>query len=576
MRVLPESPAIDKTFDYLVPPELAEDVRVGTLVRIPLHGRRSGGWVVEDSVRPPAGVALKAIAKVTGWGPPVDLVDLAGWAAWRWAGRRAHFLRTASPPGAVRGLPAAAAQDGPERFAAGSVPDPTAAEALGQGRAVLRLPPAADPYPLIVAAAARGPTLVVAAGHTVAGHVVNQLRRAGVPVAAMPREWARAAAGTGVVVGSRAAAWAPVPGLAAVVVLDEHDEALQEEAAPTWHARSVAAERARRASAPCVLVSACPSLEALAWGTLVAPSRAAERAGWPVVEVVDRRREDPVRSDLYSRRLVDLVRSGGRVVCVLNRKGRAKLLACPACGELARCEPCGAAVEQGGAGLACRRCGTERPPICAACGAGRLKVLRLGVTRAREDLERLAGTPVAEVTGDMPAGSVVPDARVVVGTEAVLHRVPRPDAVAFLDFDQELLAPRYRAAEQALGLLARAARLVGTRADGGRILVQTRMPDHDVVEAAVHADPGRFSVAEFAARQALNLPPTSALAELSGEGADVYAESLRGKLGIEVLGPSARGRWLVRAPGHRTLCDVLAATPRPPGRLRVAVDPARV
>ena len=75
-----------------------------------------------------------------------------------------------------------------------------------------------------------------------------------------------------------------------------------------------------------------------------AGDRTVERAGWPFVDVVDRRKEDPRRADLYSPRLVDLIRSGRRVVCVLNRKGRISLLACAACGELARCERCGAAV----------------------------------------------------------------------------------------------------------------------------------------------------------------------------------------------------------------------------------------
>ena len=34
------------------------------------------------------------------------------------------------------------------------------------------------------------------------------------------------------------------------------------------------------------------------------------------------------------------------MLCVLNRKGRARLLACAACGELAACERCAAALVQ--------------------------------------------------------------------------------------------------------------------------------------------------------------------------------------------------------------------------------------
>ncbi|HUF33159.1 MAG TPA: hypothetical protein VMN58_08145 [Acidimicrobiales bacterium] len=574
MRVLPDSPAVDKTFDYLVPEALGDAVRVGTMVRVVLHGRRVGGWVVEDHVSPPAGVTLLPLAKVTGWGPAPDLIELARWAAWRWAGRPAHLLRTASPPGAVRGLPRTDAAEPP----AATVRDPLADRALAAGQSVVRLPPSADVLPLVVAAAAIGTTLVVAAGSADASGLAQRLRRAGLSTALLPREWASAAAGARVVVGARAAAWGPAVDLACVIVLDEHAEAHQEEAAPTWHARDVAVERARRAGARCVLTSPCPSLEAQAAMALVVPSRPAERAGWPVVDVVDRRREDPLRVDLYSSTLVDLVRSGRRVVCVLNRKGRHRLLACAACAELARCEACGAAVSTGEeTTLVCGRCATSRPPVCAVCGGGRLKVRRLGVTRAREDLERLGGVPVVEVTGDSDTTADIDAATVLVGTEAVLHRVTGADAVAFLDLDAELLAPRHRAAEEAMALVARAARLLGGKSGGGRLVLQTRLPSHEVVQAALLADPARVSAAEVERREALQFPPVTALAQVSGASAERYAADLRAKgaLGVEVLGP-VDGTWLVRAPDHGLLCDALAAVPRPPGRLRVAVDPHRL
>jgi primosomal protein N' (replication factor Y) len=265
---------------------------------------------------------------------------------------------------------------------------------------------------------------------------------------------------------------------------------------------------------------------------------------------------------------------GARLLCVLNRKGRARLLACATCRELARCEACGAAVDGVEGGLCCRRCGTARPMICLACGGTRMATLRVGVTRAREELELLAGRPVAEVTSDTAAGPPPADAPILVGTEAVLHRVAGARAVAFLDFDQELLAPRYRAAEAALGLLARAARLVGGRAGGGRIMVQTRLPNHEVIDAAVHADPSRLAVVESARRAALRFPPETAVATVSGQSAALFVGALPVVAGLEILGP-ADGRWLLRAADHRTLCDALAATPRPPGRLRIEVDPLR-
>ncbi len=427
------------------------------------------------------------------------------------------------------------------------------------------------------------------------------------------------------------AAYAPLESLCAAVVLDAHDEAYHAEAAPTWCAWEVVAERARRDGAPLALVTPCPTLDVQRAGKLVVTDRASERRAWPRVEVVDRRGDDP-RTGLFSERVVRLVRWGAestgssssrRVVCVLNVTGRARLLACGSCKALARCERCKGALSQlqsqtKGAprGLICRRCGLERPYICAECGSTRLVVLRQGVSRVREELEALSGTAVAEVSGKPPSqtraglqraappgsghraqangaqasgaqasgspASGSPAEKVIVGTEAVLHRVERADAVVFLDFDSELMAPRLRAAEEALALLARAARLVARssrgpdRAPGGPLVVQTRMPEHPAIASAVHADPSLLDREEIEVRSMLGLPPFSALARVSGEAADRYGEALRATAPdtVSVVGPD-EGEWRVVAPDHDRLCDLLASVPRPAGRLRVEVDPVR-
>jgi primosomal protein N' (replication factor Y) len=188
-------------------------------------------------------------------------------------------------------------------------------------------------------------------------------------------------------------------------------------------------------------------------------------------------------------------------------------------------------------------------------------------------LEALSGRPVGEVTA---ATGQLPDADVLVGTEAVLHRVSRADgftAVAFVDFDQELLAARIHAGEEALALLAHASRLVGGR--DGRVLVQTRLPGHPVVQAALLADPAILSTPELEIRGALRLPPVTAVAVVSGPAASAYVDDLR-ELPVEILGPD-RDQWLVKASDPAALADALAAVPRPSGRqLRVAVEPARL
>ncbi len=375
-----------------------------------------------------------------------------------------------------------------------------------------------------------------------------------------------------------------------MVVVDEGDEALEDERAPTWNARDVAFERARRAGAALRVLTPAPTVDAL-----IAVGEPVGRAGrWPPVEVVDQRDEEPGHGVL-SAALADALRHtvgrGTRAVCVLNRRGRARLLACRTCRELARCERCGATVEQRDDGFVCAHCGTARPSVCLHCHGSTFRAVRPGITRVRDDLAALL--PRVEVASvDASSASFpdapVPDVPVLVGTEAVLHRLvglggvgpSRPTGlVAYLELDQELLAPRARAAEQALWLLVRGARLLD---DPGRLLLQTRLPDHEVVRAARRSDPMIVAGAERTRRAALGFPPFGGLAEVSGAPEAVVAACAAvAEAGATVLGPVADGsRALVRAPTVASLCDALAApgveAARTRGRLRIDVDPRRV
>ena len=584
VRVLPDVPAIDREFDYLVDLTHSDEPVVGTMVRVPLHVRRVAGWITAVGVDPPAGVTLQSISKVSGIGPSAEMIELCRWAAWRWAGRMATFVGAASPPSMVRALPA------PVTPAPAPAPsDPLASESLGQRRTVLRLPPTYDLFAVVAAATTRGDALVICPSVVMASRLAARMRRAGSPVALLPREWARAAAGGCTVIGARGAAFAPMPHLGSVVVLDEHDEALQNEGSPTWHAREVALERARRARVPAILTSPCPTLEAQQRSPLVTLPRSAEREGWPVVQVVDRRDDDLGRTGLYAEETVRAMRSAldtrrGPVVCVLNRRGRASLLACNACGIITACERCDGAMQARSDGvLRCRRCAAERPVVWQSCGGTKLRKLWIGVTRAREERAALMGQEVVEVSGDVDGGpgaaAVGAEAgsgassNVMVGTEAVLHRVESASTVVFLEFDQELSTARYRAGEQAMALLARAARLVGPRSAGGQVIVQTRLPEHEVLVAAVRADPSVLSDVERERRQLLDLPPVTTTAQVGGPAGAEFIDRLGAPDGVVVR--EREGEWLVSARERSVLLDAIAAVRRPPGRLRLQIDPPR-
>ncbi len=572
VRVVPDVTGLDKTFDYIVPDEFA-DVVVGSRVRVPLHGRRVGAWVVADVSDAPAVAGLKSIVKSSGLGPDEEVLGLCEWAAWRWGAKRLRpFLVTASPQVVVN-RPAT-----PRRTKVLAEPSsPATTSIIADGGGVLRLPPTVDQLPAVLSAAKHGPTLVVCPSVEGARVIAHRLDRAGVSVALMPDDWAKARGGVDVVIGGRAAAFAPCPDLSVAMVLDEHDEALQEERSPSWHARDVLIERAHRRGAVFVAVSPAPTVVVSEGHRVIAPERERERAAWPAIEVVDRHEVEPWKRSLVSSELIaELHEHSRRVVCVVNSKGQARLLACRSCRALVRCEECGGPMAEEEEGrLDCRSCGRTRPRVCAECSSSALARVRPGTGRLRFELEEAAHRPVMEVTGATPEGFDDRAADVFVGTEAVLHRVRRVDTVVFLDFDSELLAPRYRANEQALALVVRAARLVGPRSGGGKIVVQTALPDHPVVRAVADVDLTAFATSERQRRLDMSLPPFGALAVAEGPGSDEFARLVGLNDGVRT---SRSGDvHLLRAADVETLADACAATPWPPqAKIRLVVDPPRL
>lgn len=520
-------------------------------------------------------VDLKEISKRTGCGPDGEVVELTDWAAWRWAGRRRVFLAAATPSTVVARRPP------PRRTGLAPEPRSPATTGLlerlaadGDTAGAIRLPPTDDVLPALLSAVACGPGLVVIPRLREARLVAARLRRAGLSVALLPDDWAAAAGGVDVVVGTRTGVWASVADLSVVVLVDEHDESHGSESSPTWHARDVLVERCRRAGVPLVMISPVPSVASRLVATATHPTPEREAAGWPTVEIVDRNDEPPWQTSMISSRLIEELRvPSRRVLCVLNTVGRARLSACRTCRQLARCENCGAAVATDDDGrLHCRRCSTVRPPACTSCSGNSFALLRPGVSRLREELEAAADRPVARLTGE---DSETVGVEIHVGTQAALFRIDSVDVVAFLDFDRELLAPRLGANEQALALIVAAGRLVGGRRSGdGRILLQTHIPDHPVNRAVVAGEPEIALDEDARRRQDLGLPPWSAIAEIGGRGAAEFVRSLdTTRVDLVEVGDN----WLIRSGSTDQLCDALADGRRPVGsRLRIAVDPLRL
>ena len=399
-RVVPDVSGIDKQFDYSIPPPLGPRVRPGAVVRVELNGRRVDAWVTavgshgDDGFGSVPADRLSPLLDVADLGVEESVVPLCEWVAREWSGPLRNVLSSATPARKrSRGAhPRHGTAPGVDNAVSRAV-----AGAWGGTGAVLRVPPLVSALDAVVACAGRGPVLVVCPTQRMARLGAAALRRRGLTTAELPDQPEAACAGVDVVIGARSAVLGPCAGMASVVVIDEHEESLHEERVPTWSAPAVAVERARRAGVPVFLVSPVPSALSEA---MLGPAVLVDdgTSGWPEVRVVDLN-VVPVRGSLLSAALLDAVSDpSGSVLCILNAKGGARLVACKSCRALQSCGSCRSAVGETDGMFVCGACGTRRLAVCDGCGRTAFVAVRSGTTRITGELQAAARLPVVEVT----------------------------------------------------------------------------------------------------------------------------------------------------------------------------------
>ena len=359
-----------------------------------------------------------------------------------------------------------------------------------------------------------------------------------------------------VVVGTRAAAFAPVGQLGLVVVWDDGDDLLAEPHAPYWHAREVAAIRAEAEGAALVLGAHARSVEAAAavasgWAREVVAPRPSVRDRAPRVRSAaddDALARDPAGARARLPHVAwAAAREGlarGPVLVQVPRRGYVPALACRRCREPARCRACGGPLGStaGGAAPACAWCG--RPgrglalPGLRRAGAPRGRV---GSARTAEELGRaFPGVPVVTSGGESVVAQVPDRPALVVATPGAEPVAPDGYAAALL-LDGDLLLGRadLRASEEAARRWFNAVALVRPRGRGGAVVLVAD-PGAAAVQAVLRADPGGLAARELADRVAAGLPPAVRAADVSGAAADVddLMAVLEPPPGLRVLGPT--------------------------------------
>ncbi len=596
-RPLVTARAVDRSFDYAIPDELAADVRRGSIVSVEF-GARQVRAVVEELLEGD-GADLKPVVAVDG-ALPLELVELAEWIAAECGSTVARALQLMLPPAppkrplrAVPGVP----PDKPVTLTAQQeagvsecleVLDAGGGDVLlhgvtGSGKTELYLRVIERALQLGRGAIVLVPEIALTPQtarrfRARFGDTVAVLHSALTP-ARRGDEHRRIAAGEArVVVGARSAIFAAMPGLGVIVVDEEHDASYKHEADPRYDARRVAAKRSRLEGAVAVYGSATPRPES--WLGVRRRVTLTERIGGeglPRVRVVDLRSDGgyPLTRPLIDE-LSTLERDGGRAIVLQNRRGSAGALHCRNCATGFRCPRCDVALTLHGTVLRCHHCGhTERRPrACPVCGSVDLARLGAGTVAIEHELgRRFPGLEVMRLDADIAARAGEPEATlerfgaapkaVLVGTQLVAkgHDVGGVRLAAVLDADVGLSLPDFRAEERTFALLTQLAGRPGRPGDpAGTVLVQTWNPELRPIALAARHDVEEFLTGELERRQELSYPPFVRLARLlvaapSAATAQAAAVALidaaRPHLdGDMILGPAPLPRLRDRAREH--------------------------
>ncbi len=395
-------------------------------------------------------------------------------------------------------------------------------------------------------------------------------------------QWKRVRSGEAkVVVGTRSAIFAPcTPGL---IILDEEQEhSYKSENTPRYHAKEVAIWRGAKENALVLLGSATPSIESMYRAKtgsyrLYTLKERFNGKPLPEVDIVDMREELKLGNDLslsvlLRQAILETRAADKQTILLLNRRGNSRALVCVDCRQTPECPRCSVRLTYHSVNnrLMCHYCGYSQPnpERCPSCG-GPLKTIGTGTQKVQEELAFLF--PEME-TSRMDADTVsavnthekilqrfqqekIP---VLIGTQMVAKGLNLPDVtlVGVLDADLSLYTGGYRAGETTFNMLTQVVGRAGRGDAPGRAVVQTLVPEHQVIRLAAQQNYDGFYDLEINLRRVQNAPPFG----------DVATVTFTGQEEVAVLRGAAKFRdslnaCLKQAPYQEEVCTILGPAP---------------
>jgi primosomal protein N' (replication factor Y) len=354
--------------------------------------------------------------------------------------------------------------------------------------------------------------------------------------------WLSAKAGEAkIIIGTRSAIFTPFDQLGLIIVDEEHDLSFKQQEGFRYHARDLAIMASQAHQIPIVLGSATPSLETVcrAEQGRYQHLRLPERAGGAVTPrycVLDIRNQylEEGLSEALLQAIREHLQKGDQVMLFLNRRGFAPVMMCHSCGWMSKCKRCDARMtfHHEPRRLHCHHCDTRRPIQikCDDCGAGDLQIIGLGTERLEQALQKhFPNVSIARIDRDSTQrkgsmetlldGIQSGEHQILVGTQMLAkgHHFPNVTLVGIIDSDSGFFSSDFRAIERMGQLVLQVSGRAGRVAKHGTVVIQTRHPDHPLLQQLLYESYQHFAATLLHERAQAELPPFGFLALFRAE-----------------------------------------------------------
>ena len=542
-------PTLAEPFSYLIPEKLSLQIRIGSRVQVPFKDKHLEGIVIDRTSLTADARELKSIYKLLGEFPVAsgETLELISLTASYWGGSPYDVIRSAIPPRVASSEKGLAANVAP----AISNSESTATFHL--------LPPKLDPISalisLVVSSKAIGTKLIVVPTARDLNGLTAALAKSGIEFTSLDSNLPRAdryrnflvvsLGGTKLVVGMRAAIFAPIPDLTEIYLHQENSEHYYERRTPYWNTREVAWIRSKISNLDLHITGYVPSLDVAIDIDKKEILYQAARAKISVVAQASSNGE-LIPSKIYQQVRKAIVT--GPVLFLVPAKGYATAISCAKCRNIALCE-CGGKLSKSSSKSdpACVICSKKYQNWkCGWCGEARVFLTSRGIERFAEEIGRsFPNQIVIQSTAGDPRDSVSAEPALVISTPGVEPIAEKGyAAVVILQVDRFLSATSSNGVESAYSNFFAASALVG---DTG-VVALVHDDGAPITSALTTWNPATISKREIEQRISLQLPPISGAVLVLADSAELVRlksalesakEESRAPKTLRVYGPTA-------------------------------------